>query len=89
MRDRVLCRNWESPDLKTIIIQVAVPQKMVPQKNQVLKEIHEEISPSGEHYVVNKSLEKIQKRFFWSICKQDVEHWIRTCKVCIEERSFG
>ncbi|KAL6254703.1 hypothetical protein P5V15_014012 [Pogonomyrmex californicus] len=29
LRDGILCRRWESPDLKTFIFQTIVPEKMV------------------------------------------------------------
>jgi len=33
-------------------------------------------------------MEKIRKRFYWASCKQDVEEWIRICKVCIARKEF-
>jgi len=35
---------------------------------------------------VNKTLDRIRKRFYWPTCKQDVEDWCRTCSVCVAKR---
>ncbi|KMQ83432.1 integrase core domain protein, partial [Lasius niger] len=51
---------------------------------EILKETHD--SPFGGHFGVNKTLEKIRKRFFWANCKQDVEKWCRTCKICVSKK---
>jgi len=42
--------------------------------------------PSEGHFGVNKTLEKIRKRFFWANCKKDVEEWCKTCKICISKK---
>jgi len=68
LRDGVLQRKWESPNLKTSIFQIIVPQKKI---KQILEEVHD--SPSGGHFGVNKTLDKIRKRFYWVTCKNDVE----------------
>lgn len=43
-------------------------------------------APSGGYFGVNKTLEKIRKRFYWATCKKDVENWYKSCKVCIAKR---
>lgn len=52
---------------------------------RVLKEAYD--SPSGGYFDVNKTLEKIRKRFYWTSCKQDVEHWCRSCEICVAKKS--
>ena len=32
--------------------------------------------------LIKLNLDKICKRFYWATCKQDVENWCRSCKVC-------
>lgn len=49
-----------------------------------MQETHD--SPSGGHFGVNKTLEKIRKRFYWANCKLDVKKWCRTCKVCVSRK---
>ena len=49
---------------------MVVPKKRV---QEILKEIHD--SSSREHFKVNKTLEKIHKRFYWASCEL-VKTWI-------------
>jgi len=67
--------------LKNIVVQLIVPKTLI---KQILEEAHD--SPSGGHFRINKTLEKIRKRFYWASCKQDVEEWCRSCKVCLARR---
>ncbi|XP_029178454.1 uncharacterized protein LOC114946194 [Nylanderia fulva] len=60
---------------------IIVPRNFI---NQVLEEAHD--SASDGHFGVNKTLEKIRKRFYWATCKNDVEDWCRSCKVCVARR---
>jgi len=41
--------------------------------------------PLREDFDINKTLEKIQKRFYWVTCKQDVD-WCENCKICIARK---
>ena len=77
IKNGVLYKKWESPNSKLEIFQVVVPRNRI---KQVLEAAHD--SPSGGHFGVNKTLDKIRRRFYWASCKQDVEDWCRTCKVC-------
>ena len=74
--DDILYREWISSNFKTKVLQLVVPENYV---NTVLEEAHD--SPSG----VNKTLQKICKRFYWA-CKKDVENWCRSCSVCIAKK---
>lgn len=77
LRNDLLYRRWESTDGTQIRWQLVVPRAKVP---QVLAEHHD--SPSGGHFAVNKTLERIRERYFWARCRSDVEEWCRTCHVC-------
>jgi len=81
LKDGVLYKKWEAPNLRTSFLQLIVPRDQI---KEILKEAHD--SPSGGHFGVNKTLEKIRKRFFWASCKQDVEKWCRTCKICVSKK---
>jgi len=48
-----------NPNLKSYILQVIVPKERV---KQILGEAHD--SFSGEHFGVNKILDKIRKQFY-------------------------
>jgi len=81
LKDGILYKKWEAPSLKRSVFQLVVPQKRV---RQILEEAHD--SPFGGHFGVNKTLDKIRRRFYWASCKQDVEQWCRTCKICISRK---
>ncbi|XP_070172331.1 protein NYNRIN-like [Polyergus mexicanus] len=81
LKNGVLFRKWESPNLQTSVFQIVVPQRRI---RQILEEAHD--SSSGGHFGVNKTLGKIRKRFYWGTCKQDVENWCRSCHVCIAKK---
>jgi len=66
--------------LKNTVVQLIVPKTRI---KQILEEAHD--SPSVGHFGINKTLEKIRKRF-WASCKQDVEEWCRSCKICLARR---
>jgi len=57
------------PNLKTNVLQLVVPRHRV---KEILVEAHD--SSIGGHFGVNKTLEKIRKRFYWVMCKQDIEN---------------
>lgn len=81
LQDGILYKKWEAPNLKSSFLQLIVPRKRV---KQILEEIHD--SPSGGHFGVNKTLEKVRKRFYWATYKQDIENWCKSCKVCISRK---
>jgi len=81
IQNGVLYKRWETPNLKNTVIQVIVPKTRI---KQILEEAHDFLS--GGHFKINKTLEKIRKRFYWVSCKQDVEKWYRSCKVCLARR---
>lgn len=74
-------KKWESPNLKLEIFQIVVPKEF---SRQIMEEAHD--SASGGHFGMNKTLEKIRKRFYWATCKNDVENWCRSCKICVARR---
>jgi len=59
VRNGVLHKKWEAPNMKSNILQVIVPQKCIKR----MLEVHD--TPSGGHFGINKILEKIRKRFYW------------------------
>ena len=76
IRDR-LKRAWESADGRDVVMQLIVPRSKV---QSVLKEMHDEIS--GGHLGVNKTLDKIRKRFYWLHVRHEVEELVRTYEIC-------
>jgi len=75
MRNGILHKKWESPNSKSEIWQV-IPCNRI---NQILVATHD----SGGILKLTKPFtDKIRKRFYWTSCKQDVENWYWTCKIC-------
>lgn len=81
LKDDILYKKWEAPNLKSCLYQIVVPRKRI---SSIIKEAHD--SPSGGHFGVNKTLAKIRKRFYWATSKSDVEDWCRTCESCIAKK---
>lgn len=81
IKDNVLFRKWISPNFKLEVFQIVVPQSKV---CEILKEAHD--SPIGGHFGINKTLEKVRKRFYWASCKADVEIWCKSCEVCLARK---
>ncbi|RLU16500.1 hypothetical protein DMN91_010568 [Ooceraea biroi] len=82
--DGVLYKKWESPNLKSNVLQMIVPTKKI---EEILKEAHD--SSSGDHFGVNKTLAKVRKCYYWATCKGDVEKWCATCAICIAKKGLS
>lgn len=81
LKDGVLYKKWEAPNLKSEIFQIIVPKKEI---KEILELAHD--SATSGHFGINKTLERIRKRFYWATCKNDVENWIRSCKICVAKK---
>ncbi|GFV15901.1 retrovirus-related Pol polyprotein from transposon 412 [Trichonephila clavipes] len=80
-RNGVLFRNWESDDGKTFRWQLILPKIRV---STVLKELHG--SPTGGHFGVMKTLQKVRERFYWNNVWSDVEKCCRICDPCASRK---
>ncbi|GFW26316.1 retrovirus-related Pol polyprotein from transposon 412 [Trichonephila clavipes] len=77
LRNGVLYRKWESDDRKTLRWQLILPKTII---STVLKELHG--SPTGGHFAVMKTLQKVRERFYWNNAQSDVEKCCRICDPC-------
>ncbi|GFT96446.1 retrovirus-related Pol polyprotein from transposon 412 [Trichonephila clavipes] len=77
LRNGVLYRKWESKDGKTFRWQLILPKTRV---STVLKELHG--SPTGGHFGVMKTLQKVRERFYGNNVQSDVEKCCRICDPC-------
>ena len=59
-------------------------QLIVP-RNNVLKEMND--GASGGHLGVNKSIDKIRKRFCWLHLRHNVEEWYMTYEICAANKT--
>ncbi|GFX25170.1 retrovirus-related Pol polyprotein from transposon 412 [Trichonephila clavipes] len=81
LRSGVLYRKWESDDGKTFRWQFILPKTKV---STVLKELHS--SPTGGHFGVMKTLQKVCECFYWNNVRSDVEKCCRICDPCAERK---
>ncbi|GFX39635.1 hypothetical protein TNCV_2103791 [Trichonephila clavipes] len=79
LRNGVLYRKWASDDGKTFTHrwQLILSKTRV---STVLKELHG--SPTGGHFGVMKTLQKVRERFYWNNVRSDVEKCCRICDPC-------
>ena len=80
--DDILYREWISSNFKTKVLQLLVPRNYV---NTVLEDSHD--SPSGSHFGVNKTLQKIRKDFIGLLVKKMLKIGILFSLYC-KERSI-
>lgn len=81
VRNGVLHKKWESPNLEKVVLQIVVPRSKI---HYILKEAHD--SPLGGHFGINRTLGKIRKNYYWATCKRDVEDWCASCRICISRK---
>ncbi|GFT62174.1 retrovirus-related Pol polyprotein from transposon 412 [Trichonephila clavipes] len=77
LKNGVLYRKWESDDENTFRWQLILPETRI---STVLKEMHG--SPSGGHFGVMKSLQKVRERFYWNNVRSDGKKFFRICYPC-------
>ncbi|GFT70886.1 retrovirus-related Pol polyprotein from transposon 412 [Trichonephila clavipes] len=77
LRNGVLYRKWESDDGKMFKWQLILSKTRV---STVLEELHG--SPTGGHFGVTKTLQKVRERFYWNNVRSDVEKCCRLCDPC-------
>lgn len=68
--------------MKFHTVKIVVPQAKV---EDILKEAHD--SSTGGHFEINRTLERIRKRYYWVGCKQEVEDLCRTCAACVARKA--
>lgn len=81
VHEDLLFRKWESPDGRSCQWLLVVPREMV---GSVMEVCHD--APSGGHFGVNKTLEKVRQRFYWPDNRKDVEDWCRRCHACVARK---
>ncbi|GFT19001.1 retrovirus-related Pol polyprotein from transposon 17.6 [Trichonephila clavipes] len=81
LRNGVSYRKWESDDGKTFRLKIILPKIRV---STVLKELH--ASPTGGHFGVMKTLQKIRERIYWNNVRSDMEKCCRTCDPCASRK---
>uniref|UniRef100_A0ABD2W5T5 RNA-directed DNA polymerase n=1 Tax=Trichogramma kaykai TaxID=54128 RepID=A0ABD2W5T5_9HYME len=76
-------------ELKTLLVNITVCYgecKIIKEEDQpfIIKEFHS--SSFGGHRGMGKTYRRIRERFYWKGIIQDVEDYVRSCKVCQEQK---
>ncbi|GFU62527.1 retrovirus-related Pol polyprotein from transposon 17.6 [Trichonephila clavipes] len=77
LKNGLLYRTWESDDEKTFRWQLIHPKTRI---STVLKEPHG--SPTGGHFGVMKTVQKVRECFYWNNVRSDVEKCCLICDPC-------
>lgn len=85
MNNGVLYKYAEISDDSTEEAQLVVPR--VPQQNisKILQLYHDD--PTAGHYGVNRTINRIAKRYYWSKMRKDISTHIGKCLECQQYKS--
>jgi hypothetical protein len=84
VRDGVLERLWQSADGRIKTAQVVIPRSKV---KEVRTEMHG--GPSGGHFGISKTLDKVRQRYYWLHSRDDVESWCQQLAEASRTRTLG
>lgn len=76
-RDGVLVRRFYCLDDTQFYPQIVLPRKMQP---DVMRQMHE--GPVGGHFGIERTVARLQTRYYWYHMREDVALWCRTCTNC-------
>lgn len=77
LKDGILLRRFYQIDKAVFYPQVILPHAL---RQDILKQMHD--GPVGGHFGVERTLTRMQTRYYWFGMKQDVTLWCRTCPSC-------
>lgn len=78
----VVYRQVSRPDGGETLLQVLLPVAL---QKRVLTEVHQ----NHGHQSVERTLELLWQRCYWSGMANDMRHWCRTCKRCLVAKDSG
>lgn len=77
LRDGVAYQLWETATGDSTIWQLLLPKVL---RSEALYQLHN-ITTLG-HLGISKTLGRVRERYYWIVCRQDVQHWCRNCDIC-------
>ncbi|MGH0121890.1 UNVERIFIED_CONTAM: hypothetical protein FKN15_067186 [Acipenser sinensis] len=77
LRDGILVRLFYSQDGSQFQPQIILPREF---HAGVMKQMHE--GPVGGHFGVERTLSRIQTRYYWYKMREDITFWCQTCTSC-------
>jgi hypothetical protein len=81
VKDGILVKRWESGDGAVVRWLTVLPKEL---RKRILDELH--ASPTAGHLGRNKTLPKIQERFFWVGMTADVRSYLKQCTDCARKK---
>ena len=81
LRNGVLGRRFVNQD-DSEWFQLIVPHSL---RNQILEELHGGVA--GGHFGEEKTMGRLQARFYWPGQWADVRNWCRTCPMCVTRKT--
>ena len=82
VKDGILVKRWEAADGRVIRWLTVLPKGL---RRRVLDELH--ASPVSGHLGRNKTLPKVQERFFWVGMTADVRSYLKQCTPCARRKA--
>ena len=78
----VLMRKWRPSDAPADADWAVIHQVVVPKvyREGILNIAHS--IPLGGHLGINKTVDKVQRHFFWPCLRRDVRDYVKTCHTC-------
>ena len=82
--DGILCHLWYPGKRKAghLFSQLVVPSSL---RHKVLTNAHDDAT--GGHLGINKTYEKLRRKYYWFGMFKDVEHWCKSCVHCSMKKS--
>ena len=84
LKEGILYRRWENELGDKIILQLVLPK---PLRKQAFKHLHE--APTAGHLGINKTISRIQQRFYWCNYSEDIRKWCTSCDLCASRKGHN
>ena len=81
LKNGLLYRRWENTAGDGITLQLVLPK---PLQRQAFKQLHE--APTAGHLGINKTIGRIQQRFYWCNYSEDIRRWCTSCDLCASRK---
>ena len=81
--NQVLYRLWESADGTEVRQQIVLPD---PYRETMFRNLHDAVNAA--HMGRRRTLNKLQKKYYWARMAEDVKNWIRACPTCQRRKAL-
>ncbi|MCG8622472.1 MAG: DDE-type integrase/transposase/recombinase [Proteobacteria bacterium] len=81
VQNGILYRLWESPTEDDCVWQLVLPKRL---QKEVFELLHN--LPSSGHFGINKTVKRVQQRFYWPQSSRDIKKWCAACDLCASKK---